>query len=182
MSPGRRRGTSRSRTQIVNVTVVTVCHPGAERDPQVLTGGDGRRTAARRPMTHYRLFRRRRILGPRRPGIPRPLAARTHPMGTRVSASLPCAGPGLSPRSSVGVLVAGPVGRLTGKPRKRERPAAASGHRPTARRHGRIVSPGCTHRRTTWTLVVTGPTVRMWGFFTPSGWVECWRADRRGAC
>ena len=33
-------------------------------------------------------------------------------------------------------------------------------------------------QRTTWTLVVTGPTVRMWGFFTPSGWVECWRADR----
>ena len=37
-------------------------------------------------------------------------------------------------------------------------------------------------RRTTWTLVVAGPTVRMWGFFTPSAWVEFWRADRRGEC
>ena len=39
MSPSRRRGTSRSRTQIVNVTVVTLRHPGAERDPLVLTDG-----------------------------------------------------------------------------------------------------------------------------------------------
>ena len=37
MSPGRRRGTSRSRIQIVNVTLGTLRHPGADRDPLVLT-------------------------------------------------------------------------------------------------------------------------------------------------
>ena len=43
-------------------------------------------------------------------------------------------------------------------------------------------SPRLHPRRTTWTLVVAGRTVRMWGFFTPSAWVEFWRADRRGEC
>ena len=43
-------------------------------------------------------------------------------------------------------------GAAIGKPRKRARPTGASGHWPTARRHGRIVSPGCTHgaRRGRW--------------------------------
>ena len=43
-------------------------------------------------------------------------------------------------------------GAATGKPRKPGRPTGASGHWPTARRRGRIVSPGCTHgaRRGRW--------------------------------
>ena len=90
-------------------------------------------------------------------------------MGTRVSASLPCAGPGLSPRSSVVVLVAGPGGGgywETTETGTTYRGIGSLAYRPATwtQRVARLHP-----RRTTWTLVVTGPTVRMWGFFHAVG-------------
>ena len=132
-------------------------------------------------MTKYRLFRRRRILGPddqayldrwplaltpwgrvylHRFHAPDPACLHDHPWSFW---SLVLWG-GYWETTETGTTYRG-IGSLAYRP-------ASWTHR-VARLHP---------RRTTWTLVVTGPTVRMWGFFTPSGWVEFWRTDRRGEC
>ena len=101
-------------------------------------------------MTHDRLFCRRRILGPNDQAYldrwPLALTLWGRVYLHRFHAPDPAS-----------TIIRGHSGRwscgaATGKPRKPGRPTGASGHWPTARRRGRIVSPGCTHgaRRGRW--------------------------------
>ena len=71
-------------------------------------------------MTHYRLFRRRRILGLNDQSYLDRWPLALTPWGRVYLHRFHAPDPGLPPRSSVAVLVAGPVGRLLGNHENRD--------------------------------------------------------------
>ena len=133
-------------------------------------------------MTKYRLFCLRRILGPDDQAYLDRWPLALTPWGPRVSASLPCAGPGLSPRSSVVVLVRWSCGAATGKPTETGttyRGIGSLAYRPASWTHRVARLQPTAHDMDAGRHRADGADV---GLFTPSGWVEFWRTDRRGEC
>lgn len=45
-----------------------------------------------------------------------------------------------------------------------------------------LLPDGVGGEKPVWTIILTGPKIRSWGFYCPQGWVHWWRFDRRNGC